>query len=35
MKKQTPEWLMWVGLAALLVAAPIIGAAFGAWLVTP
>lgn len=33
--KETPEWLMWVGLVALLVAAPIIGAAVGAWLGTP
>lgn len=31
-RKQTPEWLMWVGLVALLVAAPIIGAAVGTWL---
>jgi hypothetical protein len=35
MKKPTPEWVAWVGLVALLVAAPIIGAAVGAWLVTP
>lgn len=34
-KKQTPEWLMWLGLVALLVVAPIIGTAVGAWLVTP
>lgn len=34
MKKQTPEWLMWVGLVAALVIAPIVGAAVGTWLST-
>ncbi len=34
-KQQTPEWLMWVGLVALLVAAPVIGAAVGTWIGTP
>lgn len=35
MKKPTPVWLMWAGLVALFVAAPVIGATVGAWLVTP
>lgn len=34
-KQQTPQWLMWVGLGALLIAAPVIGATAAVWLVAP